>query len=289
MKKILSILSATIVTLSLCVCASISASAATSAFAGEIKASPKTECHDAGGEKQMGWAEDTAKGECYGIGNTEPGDYVVFRSIDFGTTGASKATIRYSFLVTDYSPLPCTMELYIDSVTGTPAATFEIEDTGHWIEDAAMNFSSNCKISAGVHDVYIKWKNNTGSFFGVSFTKASGSGTTTTSSQKAPAASTTTSSKAVVANISSTTANVSSEQTASAESTVTDNSTVESQDVSSTANISSVTETTTSSDITTGNQQEEKSIVPIVIIIVVVVLIVAGGVVALIFINKKKS
>ena len=288
MKKILSILSATIVTLSLCVSASISVSAATSAFSGEIKAGPSTECHDAGGEKQIGWAEDTAKGECYGIGNTEPGDYVVFRGIDFGTTGASKATIRYSFLVTDYSPLPCTMELYIDSVTGTPAATFEIEDTGHWIEDAAMNFSSNCKISAGVHEVYIKWKNNTGGLFGVSFTKASGSGNTTTSSQKAPAASTATSSKTTAANTSSTTANVSSEQTVSAESTVADNSTVESQEVSSTANINSATETT-SSDITTGNEQEEKSIVPIVIIIVVVVLIVAGGVVALILINKKKS
>lgn len=288
MKKILSILSATIVTLSLCVCASISVSAATSAFAGEIKTSPTTECHDAGGEKQMGWAEDTAKGECFGIGNTEPGDYVVFRSIDFGTTGASKATIRFAFLVTEYSPLPCTMELYIDSVTGTPAASFEIEDTGHWIEDAAMNFSSNCKIAGGVHDVYVKWKNNTGSLFGVSFTKASGSNTATTSSQKAPSSSAATSSQAVVVNTSSASANVSSQQPVSSASDVADSSTVESQDVSSTADINSVAETT-SSEITAETEQEEKSIVPIIIIVVVVVLIVAGGIVALVFINKKKA
>ena len=288
MKKFLSILSAAVVTLSLCICAGISVGAATSAFSGELKTGPQTECHDAGGEKQMGWAEDTAKGECFGIGNTEPGDYVVFRAVDFGTTGASKATIRFSFLVTDYSPLPCTMELYIDSVTGTPAASFEIEDTGHWIEDASMNFSSDCKIAGGVHDVYVKWKNNTGSLFGVSFTKASGGNTTATSAQKTSSTTAATSSKPAAANTTVTSENASGQQTVASATDAADSEIAESREDSSAAEVNSAA-AETSSTIPAGAEPEAKPIGPMVIVFVVVALVVAGGIVALVFINKKKA
>ena len=107
MKKWLTMLIAGALAALLC----LPAGAAVGAFSGEIKTNANTEFHDAGGEKQGGWVED------FGIGNTEAGDYVVFRSVDFGSKGASKAGIRFSFLITEYSPLPCTMELYVDSLS----------------------------------------------------------------------------------------------------------------------------------------------------------------------------
>ena len=170
MKKWLTMLIAGALAALLC----LPAGAAVGAFSGEIKTNANTEFHDAGGEKQGGWVED------FGIGNTEAGDYVVFRSVDFGSKGASKAGIRFSFLITEYSPLPCTMELYVDSLSGSPAAVFSIEDTGHWIEDASMWFDAACNIPSGTHDIYLKWKDNTGSLYGIRFTEAGGTVNTTT-------------------------------------------------------------------------------------------------------------
>lgn len=279
MKKLFSIILATVTVMSIYISAGITASAATSAFAGEIKTSPSTECHDAGGEKTMGWAEDPVKGECYGIGNTEPGDYVVFRSIDFGTTGASEATIRFSFLITDYSPLPCTMEMYIDSLSGKPVATFNIENTGHWIEEASMNFSSKCNIPPGVHDVYVKWKDNTGSLFGISFKKASGGNVATTSGRKTPDSSTTTTPKNTGGNTTSQTV---------PDETKDDTTTIDS-DVTSPLNITTVTDETMPSQTETVTAPKKKSLMPVIIMIVIAAILLASGVVGIIFAKKKSS
>lgn len=179
MKKTLAILFILVITLSAC----ISVNAAVSAFSGEIPTNANTEFHDVGGKKAGGWVSDE-----FGIGNTEPGDYVVFRKIDFGAKGASKAIIRFSFLITEYSPLPCTMEMYIDSIKGTPVASFNIENCYHWIADASMNFSSDCSIKSGVHDVYVKWKDNTGSLFAISFKEKTGTASSSSSSTVKPTA-----------------------------------------------------------------------------------------------------
>ena len=306
MKKVLSVLSAMIVAISLCASIGLSASAATNAFSGEIATSPSTEFKDAGGEKEGGWFVDDEKGENFGIGNTEPGDYVVFRDVDFGTTGASKVTLRISFMVTDYSQVPATFGVYVDSIDSKPVATIAVnEDLGHWIEEASMNFTADCNIKAGKHDVFVKWEDNTGSLFGISFTKASAGGTTTptTSSKPAtpttsskPTTNTTTSSKPVANNTTSSKAETTSEAASEVNSVEETASATE-----STAEVNSAEDTASVEDTTDGTTDESKistdgdgagqgpDIVPIIILIVVIVLIVAGGVVALILINKKKA
>ena len=107
----------------------------------------------------------------FGIGNTGAGDWVMFSDVDFGTTGAKEVSLMFTFMVTDYSDFPCTLEIYLDDPDkGKPVGTVSIdEDCGHWMRDAAMWFKGKCDISGGVHDVYVKWKDNTGSLFAIKF------------------------------------------------------------------------------------------------------------------------
>ena len=93
----------------------------------------------------------------FGIGNTGVGDWVMFSDVDFGTTGAKEVSLMYTFMVTDYSDFPCTLEIYLkDPDKGKPVGTVSIdEDCGHWMRDAAMWFKGTCNIPAGVHDVYV--------------------------------------------------------------------------------------------------------------------------------------
>ena len=127
----------------------------------------------------------------FGIGNTGAGDWVMFSDVDFGTTGAKEVSLMFTFMVTDYSDFPCTLEIYLDDPDkGKPVGTVSIdEDCGHWMRDAAMWFKGKCDISGGVHDVYVKWKDNTGSLFAIKFTAKDGGKTPATT--KAPANTTT--------------------------------------------------------------------------------------------------
>ena len=120
--------------------------------------------------------------ENFGIGNTDPGDVAEFTDLDFGKNGAKSATIGFAFGNEGSSSL---IEMYVDSLDSKPAATFDCGYTGGWDTASIQDFTADVSIPAGVHTIYFKWTNATGSLHNVVFTQADAAVTTPTAPQAA--------------------------------------------------------------------------------------------------------
>ena len=234
----------------------------------------------------------------FGIGNTGVGDWVMFSDVDFGTTGAKEVSLMYTFMVTDYSDFPCTLEIYLkDPDKGKPVGTVSIdEDCGHWMRDAAMWFKGTCNIPAGVHDVYVKWKDNTGSLFAIKFTAKDG-GNNTPATTKAPANTTTkapanttkapagtTATKApdvttAAPGTENTTAAVSADVTEVPDTTTT--TTDKAQDV--------IAESKDSTESSTSGQTEKNGPSPLLIVGIIAAVVIVAGIVIFVVVSKKKK
>lgn len=108
--------------------------------------------------------------ENYGIGYTWIGDIAYFENLDFGANGADKMTIGYTYGTDD--PKECILEVYLDSPTGTKIGTYYISNVGGYSEEFKQDFTIDVNIPGGIHTVYIKWTNTTGSLFHVQFNEA---------------------------------------------------------------------------------------------------------------------
>ena len=234
----------------------------------------------------------------FGIGNTGVGDWVMFSDVDFGTTGAKEVSLMYTFMVTDYSDFPCTLEIYLkDPDKGKPVGTVSIdEDCGHWMRDAAMWFKGTCNIPAGVHDVYVKWKDNTGSLFAIKFTAKDG-GNNTPATTKAPANTTTkapanttkapagtTAPKApdvttAAPGTENTTAAVSADVTEVSDTTTT--TTDKAQDV--------IAESKDNTESSTSGQTEKNGPSPLLIVGIIAAVVIVAGIVIFVVVSQKKK
>ncbi len=234
----------------------------------------------------------------FGIGNTGVGDWVMFSDVDFGTTGAKEVSLMYTFMVTDYSDFPCTLEIYLkDPDKGKPVGTVSIdEDCGHWMRDAAMWFKGTCNIPAGVHDVYVKWKDNTGSLFAIKFTAKDG-GNNTPATTKAPANTTTkapanttkapagtTATKApdvttAAPGTENTTAAVSADVTEVSDTTTT--TTDKAQDV--------IAESKDNTESSTSGQTEKNGPSPLLIVGIIAAVVIVAGIVIFVVVSQKKK
>lgn len=234
----------------------------------------------------------------FGIGNTGAGDWVMFSDVDFGTTGAKEVSLMFTFMVTDYSDFPCTLEIYLDDPDkGKPVGTVSIdEDCGHWMRDAAMWFKGKCDISGGVHDVYVKWKDNTGSLFAIKFTAKDG-GNNTPATTKAPANTTTkapanttkapagtTATKAPDATTAApdtenTTAAVSADVTEASDTTTT--TTDKAQDV--------IAESKDNTESSTSGQTEKNGRSAWLIVGIIAAVVIVAGIVVFVVVSQKKK
>lgn len=113
--------------------------------------------------------------ENYGTGRTDLGDFVCYPDIDFGSKGASKVTVNFGF----HNPEKydeTSFAVYIDYPYGDPIAVFTVtkgETKGAEIANH-KEYTANCSVSGGKHDVYVMATNAaSGSFDYIYFTEAS--------------------------------------------------------------------------------------------------------------------
>lgn len=112
----------------------------------------------------------------YGCGYSSTDDMVVFPNCNFGTKGAKAVTINFSYANDDTTKIA----IFIDNPLGTPAATFDIGNTGGWTKDKAKEFTKDIKVPAGNHTVFVRFMDKSGSFTHVKFTEGDTVQTTTT-------------------------------------------------------------------------------------------------------------
>lgn len=93
-------------------------------------------------------AEDSGNGG-QNVGYIENGDYIMFRAVDF-EDGAKSFTARVASSLTGG-----TIELYIDSLNGTPVAACDITGTGGWQDYIDASF--NIPTISGKHNLYLKF------------------------------------------------------------------------------------------------------------------------------------
>lgn len=230
----------------------------------------------------------------FGIGNTGIGDWVMFADVDFGATGAKEVSLMYTFMVTDYSDFPCTLEIYLDDPDeGEPVGSVTVdEDCGHWMRDAAMWFKGACDVPAGVHDVYVKWKDNTGSLFAIKFVAKEGGAapaTTTTTTKATTAATTAATTKATTAATTAATTEATTEATDEVVTTTTEaeNTTVAEESTEGTTVAEESTEEASETVTDPGEDDSKPSILPIVLAVAAVVVV--AIVVVVIVASKKKA
>ncbi len=101
--------------------------------------------------------------------NIENGDYIKVKGVDFGT-GATSFDARVSSATSGGS-----IELRLDSVSGTLVGTCAVSGTGGW----QTWVTKSCSVSgaSGVHDLYLRFTGGSGSLFNVNWWKFSGGGT----------------------------------------------------------------------------------------------------------------
>lgn len=107
--------------------------------------------------------------EDYGIGYTWINDYAYFDDLDFGINGADKATIGFTY---GNDTPECIIELYLDAPDGTLLGTYTIGNTGGFSSEFIEDFTIDVDIPSGIHTVYVKWTNDTGSLFYIQFNEA---------------------------------------------------------------------------------------------------------------------
>ena len=107
-------------------------------------------------------AEDCSEGG-QDIGTITNGSYLVFRDIDFGG-GAVSFDARVASATSGGS-----IELYLDSLTGTQIGTCTVAGTGGW----QTWVTKSCPVSgvSGIHDLYVKFTGGGGYLFNVNWWK----------------------------------------------------------------------------------------------------------------------
>lgn len=97
------------------------------------------------------------------IGYIENGDYVVYKSIDFGN-GASRFNARIASATSGGN-----IEIRLDSVSGSLIGTCPIPATGDW----QTWVTANCSVSGvtGKHDLYLKFTGDSGYLFNLNWMK----------------------------------------------------------------------------------------------------------------------
>lgn len=103
-------------------------------------------------------AEDCSEGG-QNIGYIENNDYIMFRNVDF-ENGAKSFTARVAGGNDD-----CKIEVYIDSMDGTPIAKCSIPSTGSW--QSWTDVSCNIAEVAGKHTLYLKFTGGEGYLFNI--------------------------------------------------------------------------------------------------------------------------
>lgn len=110
----------------------------------------------------------------YGTGRNDQGDFACYPAVDFGSKGASKVTVNFGFHNPDAYD-ETTFAVYIDNPYGNPVATYTVkkgETNGSEIANH-KEFTADCAVSAGKHDVYVMATNKaSGSFDYIYFTEA---------------------------------------------------------------------------------------------------------------------
>lgn len=93
----------------------------------------------------------------------ENGDYIKVKGVDFGS-GAASFEVRVASASSGGS-----IEIHLDSLTGTPAGTCVISGTGAW----QTWVTQSCGVSDinGVHDLYLKFAGGSGNLFNVNWWK----------------------------------------------------------------------------------------------------------------------
>jgi hypothetical protein len=111
----------------------------------------------------------------YGTGRNDQGDIVAYNDVDFGSKGASKVTVNFGF----HNPEKydeTSFAIYIDNPYGDPIATFTVKK-GETAGSEIVNhkeFTANCEVTPGKHDVYFMATNPaSGSFDYIYFTESS--------------------------------------------------------------------------------------------------------------------
>lgn len=108
-------------------------------------------------EAESFWAQEGIKAETLpdgggNIGFIENGDYAVYRKIDFGD-GAKSFKTRVSGNAAK-------IELYLDSLDGTPAAAVDFKGTSGFSDYQDVEF--NISMISGVHNLYLKFTGGEG-------------------------------------------------------------------------------------------------------------------------------
>lgn len=105
-------------------------------------------------------AEDCSEGG-QNIGYIENNDYIMFRNVDF-ENGAKSFTARVAGGNDD-----CKIEVYIDSMDGTPTAKCSIPSTNGW--QNWTDVSCNIATVTGKHTLYLKFTGGEGYLFNINY------------------------------------------------------------------------------------------------------------------------
>jgi hypothetical protein len=110
---------------------------------------------------QSGTDTETCSEGGQNVGWIENGDYLVYENIDFGGRAVS-VDARVASATSGGS-----MELYLDSLTGTKIGTCAVQNTGGWQTWG----SQSCPVSdaTGIHDLYLKFTGGGGYLFNVNW------------------------------------------------------------------------------------------------------------------------
>lgn len=93
------------------------------------------------------------------VGYIENGDYLLFRNIDF-EDGAKSFTARIAGGTAG-------IELYLNSLDGTPAATLTVSNTGNWQTWESVTW--NIPAISGKHNLYLKFTGGEGYLFNINY------------------------------------------------------------------------------------------------------------------------
>jgi pectate lyase len=102
------------------------------------------------------------------VGYIENGDYLVFNNVNFGTTGPKSFDVRVATTTAGGS-----IEIRLDSLTGTLLGTCAVSNTGGWQTYATQSCAVNGSSATGLHNVYLKFTGASGYLFNINWFKFS--------------------------------------------------------------------------------------------------------------------
>lgn len=108
--------------------------------------------------------------DAYGCGYSTKGDLVIFEDVDFGDNGADFMTVRFGY--GNDNGTVTNVALMLDDPDSDPVATMSIGWTGGWEIEPSGYISVPVDIEGGVHSLYFKFLDETGSLSYVYFAEA---------------------------------------------------------------------------------------------------------------------